>query len=209
MDVKKLRDTYNKIAEDYTKDHAKDTWDDDFIDYFSKELFSGARILDLGCGPGIDAVKLAKKGLKVYGLDLSEELLKIASKQLPEGAFTQGDMLERFPYEDDFFDGVFAKASLVHIPKDKIEQVLKETIRVLKKNGILHIAVKKGTGEREVQEDDYGYKYERLFSYWQPEEIKEIFNKYNFILLKEGGTIKPGTSSAWLRFLLRKSLKTN
>lgn len=207
MDVKKLKDTYNKIAEDYTKDHAKDTWDDDFIDYFSKELFSGARILDLGCGPGTDAVKLAKKGLKVYGFDLSEELLKIASKQLPEGIFTQGDMLERFPYEDDFFDGVFAKASLLHIPRTKIEEVLKEILRVLKRNGVLHITVKKGTGEREVRGNDYGYEYERFFSYWQPEEIKNIFNKHSLILLREGEEINPETKSVWLKFLLKKPSK--
>lgn len=133
MDVKKLKDTYNKIAKDYAEDHAKDTWDDDFIDYFSKELPLGATILDLGCGPGTDVVKLVNKGLKIYGFDLSEELLKIASKRLPEAIFSQGDMLNGLPYEDDFFDGVFSKASLLHIPKDKIENVLKEIIRVLKK----------------------------------------------------------------------------
>jgi len=204
MDVKKLKDTYNKIAKDYTEDHAKDTWDDDFIDYFVNELPSGATILDLGCGPGTDAVKLTSKGLKIYGFDLSEELLKIASKRLPKAVFSQGDMLEDLPYENEFFDGVFSKASLLHIPKDKIEIVLKEIIRVLKRNGILHIAIKKGIGEKEVRENDYGYEYERFFSYWQPEEVKSIFTKHNLILLKEGETGNPRTGSVWLKFLLKK-----
>jgi len=207
MDVKKLKDTYNKIAKDYTEDHAKDTWDDDFIDYFSRELPSEATILDLGCGPGTDAVKLANKGLKIYGFDLSEELLKIASKRLPKAVFSQGDMLEGLPYENEFFDGVFSKASLLHIPKDKIEIVLKEIIRVLKKNGILHIATKKGMGEKEIRENDYGYEYERFFSYWQPEEVKSIFNKHNLTLLKEGEAGNPRAGSVWLKFLLKKPSK--
>jgi len=206
MDVKKLKDTYNKIAKDYTKDHAEDTWDDDFIEYFSQELPRGAKVLDLGCGPGTDSVKLAKKNkdFKIYGLDLSDELLKIASEQLPKANFLQGDMLQKFPYEDNFFDGVFAKASLVHIPKTEIGKVLEEMIRVAKKNGILHIAVKRGEGEQEVRENDYGYKYERFFSYWQSEEIKEVFNKYNLTLFKYDEKVNPNTGSAWLKFLLRK-----
>ena len=206
MDVKKLKDTYNKIAKDYTEDHAKDTWDDDFIDFFSNELALGATILDLGCGPGTDTLKLSNKNkkLKIYGLDLSEELLKIASKRLPKAVFSQGDMLDGLPYENEFFDGIFSKASLLHIPKDKLETVLKEITRILKKNGILHIAIKKGSGEKEVRENDYGYEYQRFFSYWQPEEIKNIFNKYNFMLLKEGEAGNPQTGSVWLKFLLKK-----
>ncbi len=204
MDVKKLKDTYNKIAKDYFKDHAKDDWDNDFIEYFSEQLFPKAKVLDLGCGPGIESAKLAKKGFGVYGFDLSEGLLKIARERLPGITFLQGDILEKFPYKDEFFDGIFAKASLLHVPRNKIKDVLKEILRVLKKNGILHVAVKKGEGEKEVCENDYGYEYERFFSYWQPEELKDFFSKYNLTILKEDEWKYPTISTIWLKFLLKK-----
>ncbi len=204
MDFEKLRKTYNRISGDYTKNHAEDTWDDDFIDLFLKELPEKAIVLDLGCGPGTDSAKLAIPGHKLYGIDLSDELIKIASKQLPDYNFVQGNMTEPLPFENNFFDGVFSKASLLHIPKNEIQKVFAEIIRVLKRNGVLHVAVKKGTGEKSVVENDYGYAYERKFYYWQPEELKKIFIKNNFELLKENEYRKPGSETIWLKFLLRK-----
>jgi len=204
MDIKKLKDTYNKIAEDYFRNHAQDDMDDDYIEYFSQQLFPKAKVLDLGCGPGIETAKLLKKDFKVYGFDLSEGFLKIACERSPEATFSQGDMLCGLPYENEFFDGIFAKASLLHVPKDKLEDVLKEILRVLKKNGILHIAVKKGKGEREVHQSDYGYEYERFFSYWQSEELKNFFNKYNLITLKEDEWTNPKKKTVWLKLLIKK-----
>jgi ubiquinone/menaquinone biosynthesis C-methylase UbiE len=204
MDIKKLKGTYDKIAEDYSKDHLEDDWDNDFIGHFSEQLSPKAKVLDLGCGPGVECVKFADKGFNVYGFDLSEGLLKIACEKLPEANFLQGDMLKRLPYEDEFFDGIFAKASLLHVPKDKLEDVLKEILRILKKNGILHIAVKKGEGEKNIKEDDYGYEYERFFSYWQPEELKDLFEKYNLTILREDKWSSSATSTIWLKFILKK-----
>ncbi|KKW01775.1 MAG: hypothetical protein UY34_C0008G0030 [Parcubacteria group bacterium GW2011_GWA2_48_9] len=138
--------------------------------------------------------------LSVYGLDLSEKLLDIAKKDNPTVEFTQGDM-RQLPYADGQFDGVFAKASLLHIKKDDIDQVLSEIRRVLRPKGIFHAAVKQGEGEKEETEDDYGYSYKRFFSYWQPEEFKRLltergFNITNSDILKRSFT--------WIRIIAVK-----
>ena len=175
-------------------------WDEDFIQIFSRIVGKGAKVLDLGCGPGIETKKLVEKGLLVYGLDLSEKLLDIAKKDNPTVEFTQGDM-RQLPYADGQFDGVFAKASLLHIKKDDIDQVLSEIRRVLRPKGIFHAAVKQGEGEKEETEDDYGYSYKRFFSYWQPDEFKRLltergFNITNSDILKRSFT--------WIRIIAVK-----
>ncbi len=204
METDKLAHTYNKIAGDYSKDHENDSWDNDFLDFFSEALFQGARVLDLGCGPGVETKKLSMKGFDVQGFDLSEGLLQIAREKLPFATFLQGDMLKRFPYADNFFDGVFAKASLLHVPKEKMDGVFDEIYRILKPNGILHIAVKQGSDEKEVVENDYGYEYERFFSYWQPDELNNLFLEHNLKLLKEDSWTNPGKKTLWLKYLLKK-----
>ncbi len=204
METNILADTYNKIASDYSKDHENDSWDNDFVDFFSEALFQNAKVLDLGCGPGVETKKLTLRGFDVQGFDLSEGLLKIAREKLPSATFLQGDMLSVLPYADEYFDGVFAKASLLHIPKEKINFVFGEICRILKPSGILHIALKEGDDEKVVVENDYGYEYQRFFSYWQPEKLQEIFQQYNLKVIKQDAWTNPGKKTVWLKYLLKK-----
>ncbi len=204
MSANNLKDTYNKIAEDYFEDHKDDTWDDDHLSLFAGQLIPGAVVLDLGCGPGVESKKLCDKGLTVHGLDLSRELLMIAKRNTPEGAFIEGSMIDPLPYDDGYFDGVFAKASLLHVPKVKLDSVLNEITRVLKVDGIIHIAVKKGDGEKETTENDYGYEYKRQFSFWQPEELRDIFKRHGLTVLHEDAWLKPEVKTVWLKYILKK-----
>ena len=85
--MNRLADTYNKIASDYAKDHENDSWGNDFVDFFCEALFQDAKVLDLGCGPGVETKKLTLRGFDVQGFDLSEGLLKIAREKLPSATF--------------------------------------------------------------------------------------------------------------------------
>lgn len=199
-DTHTLKSTYEKIADDYHADHAGDTWDDDYIEIFSQMVGTGANVLDLGCGPGIETKKLVNKGLIVSGLDLSDKLLEIARKNNPTVEFTEGDM-RRLPYADGQFDGVFAKASLLHIPKSDILEVLSEISRVLKPKGVFHAAVKQGEGEKEETEDDYGYAYTRFFSYWSPDEFHRLLTESGFTITK-ADILK--RSFTWIRVIAVK-----
>ncbi|MBU6231166.1 MAG: class I SAM-dependent methyltransferase [Patescibacteria group bacterium] len=201
---KKLAEAYDQIADDYHRDHAKDTWDNDFLEDFSGRLAKGSTVLDLGCGPGIESEKLVKKGFHVTGFDISENLLKIAHEKAPEAAFIHGDMLEPLPFSSGQFDALFAKASLLHVPKAKIEPVLREIARVTKNGGIIHIAVKKGHGEEEVAENDYGYEYKRWFSFWQPEELEAKFAAADLDIIEKGVWQNPGRKTIWLKYILKK-----
>jgi ubiquinone/menaquinone biosynthesis C-methylase UbiE len=204
MNDENLRDTYNRIARDYNEDHKDDTWDDDYIQLFTDSLLENATVLDLGCGPGVDTAKLSSSGLSVEGFDLSDGLLEIAKGLNPGLTFTQGDM-RKLPYEDEIFDGVFAKASLLHIPKSDIHLVLQEMHRVVKNGGLIHIAIKGGEGEKSLKEDDYGYEYSRFFSFWDMDSFEAELLKCGFSITKKDTYQKNRSGhTVWIKILAQR-----
>lgn len=207
MSTNNLRSTYDKIADDYHKDHLGDSWDDDHIAAFIKMIPDNGKVLELGCGPGVDVGKLLKGGLtKIYGFDLSDKLLDIARKDYSNCEFIQGDM-RQLPYEENFFDGVFSKAVLLHIAKRNIDQVLSEITRVLKPGGSIHIAIKKGEGEKEIEENDYGYSYSRLFSYWETNKFQQVLINHGIKIIRIDELPVPEKQQTWIKILAKKSSK--
>lgn len=99
---------------------------------------------------------------------------------------------------------MFAKASLLHVPKHKITNVFSEIIRVPKNGGFFHLALKRGYDEKEVSENDYGYVYKRFFSYWEPDELQQLFRDDRLTVIKEGSWTNSGKKTVWLKYLLCK-----
>ena len=87
-----LKDTYNKIAKDWHKDHQKDEWWVVGTDKFVSLLAENDLVLDVGCGAGTKSKYLIGKGLEVVGIDFSKEMIKIAKKEVPAGRFMVLDL---------------------------------------------------------------------------------------------------------------------
>lgn len=181
--LKLNRDTYNRIAEDWDKDHTSDSWWVTGVEAFVAMLPSGASVLDVGCGSGKKVKYLSEKGFAATGTDLSERMIEIAKRDMPDKQFFVADMhdLSGIPGR---YDALFLQASLLHIPKNEVDAVMEALKKKLKPGGLLYVAVK---GRREdepeeavVTEDDYGYAYERFFSYFRIPELKEIFARHGF-----------------------------
>ena len=193
-----LRNTYNLIAADYTKDHLDDTWDDDYREAFIRMLGKDSEVLDLGCGPGTDSSVLISHGLKVTGIDLSDELVRLAKNANPDGIFLQGNMLD-LPFDSHKFDGLFAKASLLHLAKSDTPKALQEIVRVVKPGAIVHIAIKGGDGEKVVKEEKFGYEFERFFSFWASEDFATLLSDAGLSVTKTNSKLVGHTE--WLQFL--------
>lgn len=90
------------------------------------------RLLDVGCGGGIFCKMASKRGLDIYGIDLSNVAIQRAREILPNANFIIGEA-ENMPFKNDFFDYVTCLGSLEHFPN--MDKALQEMKRVLKHNG--------------------------------------------------------------------------
>ena len=173
-----LKETYNRIAEDWYNDHHSDGWWVEGTNKFISLLEPGATVLDVGCGAGVKSKYLMERGLKVIGVDFSEKMIEIAKSEVPQGEFYVKDIYELRDFNRTF-DAVFAQAVLLHIPKARIEEAMNNLVAKLNKGGYLYVAVKQvRSGEKDERievENDYGYSYERLFTYFMPDELKKYF----------------------------------
>lgn len=94
----------------------------------------GKRILDVGCGDGYDLKEFSKRGAIVFGLDASQKLLQMATRNVPSADFQLGTM-ESLPYADNYFDIVVSKYALQS--SSELQRVLSEMYRVVKPGGIV------------------------------------------------------------------------
>jgi ubiquinone/menaquinone biosynthesis C-methylase UbiE len=119
---------YNQLHRDLGKAFLKEA--------IGFENYSGRKILEIGCGIGMDSIQFARSGNELTLLDLSFESLKITRERLNvEGynaSFVGGDS-ENLPFSDDQFDVVYSYGVIHHSP-DTAKSV-KEIFRVLKSGG--------------------------------------------------------------------------
>lgn len=95
---------------------------------------TGKKVLDIGCGDGVDLALLAKRGALVHGIDPCDEFLEKAQINNPHGIFING-IGEHLPFEEKVFDVVISKWAMQ--TSTNIPQILYEMARVLKKDGML------------------------------------------------------------------------
>ena len=112
---------------------------------FLELIPAGGTILDAGCGPGRDVLAFLKKGFQVTAFDASAKMVELASKQTGVAAFQM--RFQELKYEQEF-DGIWACASLLHVPFCELEDVLTRFRRALKTGGICFMSFKQGNGER-------------------------------------------------------------
>ena len=112
---------------------------------FLELIPAGGTILDAGCGPGRDTLSFLKKGFQVTAFDASAKMVELASKQTGVAAFQM--RFQELNYEQEF-DGIWACASLLHVPFCELDDILSRFSRALKTGGICFMSFKNGNGER-------------------------------------------------------------
>lgn len=112
---------------------------------FEELLSMGARILDLGCGSGRDSRYFTQRGYDVVAVDPSPAMCKHTKSIVDIPVFQIKAEEMNFCNE---FDGVWACASLLHVPRDKQKQVMALIGRSLKSKGICYCSWKYGDEER-------------------------------------------------------------
>jgi SAM-dependent methyltransferase len=160
---------------------------------------SGLRILDLGCGPGRDLIALRALGHAPVGLDGCAAFVRMAREhsgcQVLEQSFFQLEL------KMASFDGIFANASLFHVPKATLPRVLGELFAALVPGGALFCS-----NPRAMQEEQEGWQGERYGTYLTLGGWSELFEAAGFVLethyLRPDG--KPIAEQPWLAMLWRR-----
>lgn len=204
MADKSTIDAYNKIADEFHSRNSVTLYGREYEIY--KELIGkGNKILEIGCGTGRDADQLIKLGFDYTGIDASDGMLKIAQERVREGKFKIGDFYA-LDFPSETFDGFWATASFLHVPKKDIDVVLSEAHRILKNGGIGFISVKQKTlmDEGIIKETKAG-GIERYFAFYEKDEFKNIlerdkFNVVNITTVQENDK----DQTTWLCYFVRK-----
>jgi len=165
---------------------------------FFRELRKGAHILDAGCGSGRDTKAFLDRGYRVTAIDASPQLVRLAT------AFT-GQPCEVLRFQEmefrEQFDGLWACASLLHVPKHELNNVMQRFVSALKSKGVFYISLKEGEGEH-VAEDG------RFFQYYTEDSFRAVLRGFPSLVEIAFWKTKEVRSSRhtelWLSFLLKK-----
>ena len=196
MDTNKTLDYYNNNAHRFTSD-TLDVEFSDIQDRFLAELQPEALILDFGCGSGRDSRYFLQKGYKVEACDGSEEMVKTASRN---AGIPVKQMLFSELDEQEKYDGIFACASILHVPSAELPDIIGKMKKAVKKGGILYVSFKYGSFE--------GVRNGRYFTDLTEESLKQILDQVGGMdVISTGitGDARPGREDEkWLNVLLRR-----
>lgn len=146
---------YNHNAEDFfagTRDHDVQQNMDALLQFIQGAApFS---ILDFGCGPGRDLKEFSARGHLAVGLEGAARFVEMARSYSGCTVWQQDFLALNLP--EDHFDGVFANASLFHVPSQALRQVLAQLHATLKPGGVLFSSNPRGNNDEGFQGERYG-----------------------------------------------------
>ena len=122
-----------------------------FLEYLPKpHLSNQQKILDVGCGSGRDSVFFANQGFEVVAIDGSKSLIELAQQTDTriDWQCLRFDEIAKQSWQNQF-TGIWACASLLHVPFDDLPKILNDLLSCLRPTGVLYASFKYGDSERE------------------------------------------------------------
>ena len=131
-------------------------------------------ILDFGCGSGRDTKAFLDSGFRVEAVDGSEELCALASAYT---GITVHKMLFNELDSQDRYDGIWACASILHLPRTELAEVIRKLEKALKYGGVLYTSFKYGEYEG-MRNGRYftDFTEESLQAFWHSMTDLQIFD---------------------------------
>lgn len=200
--INQTKDAYNHIATAYSRCWSNDPCMQERLDRFSNYLPKNGLVIDAGCGTGRDIKYLCSQKFRTIGVDFSEAMLGEANSIFPEGAFAVMDM-RKLGFPAAICDGIWASASVIHLPRTEIHNILDEMHRILKTRGILFLSMQEGIGERFAEDG-------RFFVYYHRDEIGAFLKQHEFEILEfetnqsVKNTFKKSLVITWINFFAQK-----
>lgn len=188
--------SYEEIANWWDKKYgAQGYWGKSFDTF--QELLPSGRILEIGAGAGRDARDLIARGYEYHGTEPTGRFVEIAQTKNPGAIFEQKSV---YDIEPDNYDGFWAAAVLLHVPRARIHEALSKLRSALRDGAIGFIVIKEGDGEL-VDRTDQG-TYPRLFTLWQDTDFRQKLEVANFEVVQYERVFK-SERTIWLRYMVR------
>ena len=152
---------------------------------------AGSRVLELGSGPGTDALALERAGLVVERTDGASSFVD---------RFRQGGLSARELdfYADDFggpYDAIFANAVLLHAARERLAGVLSVALAAVRTGGVLAATFKKGEGDEwSTRKLDTA----RHFTYWQEHELRQALHDSGWQPIRIVESTAEGAAERWI-----------
>jgi SAM-dependent methyltransferase len=156
----------------------------------------GGRILDAGCGSARDAAEFARRGYGVVAFDGSAEIARLASERT--GLEVLHRTFDQVDWRDEFH-GVWACASLLHLPSPQLQVALDRLVGGLRRGGVLYLSLKEGQFE--------GVREERWFTCSTAAGVRRLLtdtNALDVIRIWETVDARPSTTTAWVNALANR-----
>lgn len=196
--MSKTIESYDQYAKDLAhKFNAIGPRTNDVKRAFSFVKKKDPRILELGCANGRDAKEILKLTKNYTGVDGSEELIKIAKKNLPNVRFIVFDF-KKLDFPEKSFDIIFDFASLFHLNKIQLKKILMRVSKWLDINGIILISAKRGRYCRESSKGGFGKRVQYLY---EPSDIINMTREYFKVLDLDEQSLR---GQDWFTIILQK-----
>ena len=163
---------------------------------FTGHLRKNAYILDAGCGSGRDSLYFLKNGFQVDAFDASAKMVEHAKKltglEVLKQKFEETQVSNKY-------DGIWACASLLHVPSAKLPSVMNKLIKALKPDGVIYLSFKYGGCER--------FSDGRHFTDMNETSFKKLItciDRINFVSMWVSEDNRPDRTEKWFNAILKK-----
>ena len=168
---------------------------------FLRRLKCNARILDAGSGSGRDCRAFRDLGYDVTGFDASSELCRL-SRRLTDAP------IRHLPFQEfderEQYEGIWACASLLHVPKRQLADAVGRLVRGLRAGGVMYMSFKDGSGERVAQDG-------RFYSDLTADDLRALVCGIPGIDITDLWTSKgrdgAGRTTVWQNVLVKKDAR--
>lgn len=165
------RNFYDENAEAYANNTAQ-MLDLEWLEKFASHVRPGGKVLDIGSASGRDSAWFTSRGFKVVGIDISESLVEMAIKSVPNAHFVVMDLMD-LDFPDESFDGIWCSCVLLHISRADAPVAVQKMAKKLRPGGVLYILVKEGNTEG-LEEDARYDNAVKFSSYFEVSEIRTM-----------------------------------
>ncbi len=180
--IQQVREDYDRIADEYARrmfgELDRKPKDRELLQRFASRVEEHGAVCDLGCGPGHVARFLHDAGVRVFGLDLSPQMLANAQRLNPDLEFREGNLLS-LPLADNALAGIAAFYAIVNIPQESLPAAFREMMRVLQPDGLLLLAFHIG-GDVLRPEELFGAKVGMEFYHFDRAMIERLLEEARF-----------------------------